>query len=254
MDKSIKNSISCSHSNRKERGEVEEKLERDYKGQYGEYVYYAGQVFVFRDGDIANKTLHVSERAQDHDNRPFLKFRARPVYVGDTQESLEEVIRDWREEDDWYFTEFGNIPGLVMPKETYTICKDPMGTDNQTVLISTEWIDNIQGDIFRIETEKLHDYLLRYPNFRKTLITLIEKFVELAGEDIYPDYLGPDNVAIYLEKGIPKIALIDRHIVWVGKYCSSSVKERLDSATARFKNFLQNPLDIENVKNLANQE
>ena len=253
MKNPIKNSISHSNSNEKKRGEIEEKLERIYNGQYGEYQYYAGQVFVFKKGNVANKTLHISKRAQDHNNRPFLKFRARPVYVGDTQEALEEVIKDWKEEDDWYLSEFGNISGLVISKETYSICKDPLGTKNNTVLISTEWIDNIAGDIFRIEAEKLYKYLKEYPIFKETMTKLIEKFLELSKEDIYPDYIGVDNIAIYTKEGIPSIALIDTHIVWAKEYCSDIVEGRLDRATSRFRRFLEDPLDIENVEYLTSE-
>jgi hypothetical protein len=236
-----------------EKEELREKIEANYKSEYGEYKYYAPQVYVFKDGNIANKTLHISKRAKDHDNRPFFKFRARPVYVGDTQKDLEEVINDWKEEDDWYFSVFSNVPGLVIPKVRYSICKDPFGTENNTVLITTEWIDNIEGDIFRIETEKLYKYLNEYPEFEETITKLIEKFLELSKEDIYPDYLGIDNVAIYTKDGIPNIALIDTHTVWIGKYCSDIVKARLNIAIRRFESFIDNPLDIENVRYLTKE-
>jgi hypothetical protein len=249
----IDRTVSLSDSGKEDRGYTVEKLESVYNGQYGEYKYYAGQVFVFKDGETANKTLLISKKPQDHDNRPYLKFRARPVYVGDTTEELEEVIKDWREEDDWYFTQFGNISGLEMPKEEYSICKDPMNTENNTVLISTKWIDNIQGDIFRIEPQKLYKYLTEHSEFRETLTQLIKWFVILSEKDIYPDYIGVDNIAIYLEKDIPHLAMIDRHIVWVGGKCNDKVKGRLDRATERFKKFLENPLDIENVKFLTSK-
>ncbi len=247
------NSVSCSKSNGEERYKTVKKLESVYKDQYGEYKYYAGQVFVFKDGNIANKALLISKEDQNHDNRPYLKFRARPVYIGDTESDLNEVINDWQEEIDWYLSEFKHVPGIVMPKEKYSICDDPMGSENKTVLISTEWIGNIQGDIFRIDSEKLHSYILEHPKFRKTLVGLIKKFVSLSEEDIYPDYLGVDNVAIYLESREPRIALIDRHIVWIGKYCNEKVKFRLDRANIRFKEFLKNPLKLENVKMLTGE-
>jgi len=251
MKVSINNSVSCFHSNGEDRAKTVEKLETNYKGQYGKYRYYAGQTFVFKDGDIANKTLLISEEDLNHDNRPFLKFRVRPVYVGDTQKDLKEVIKDWKEESVWYLSEFGNIPGLVMPKETYSICDDPLGSENRTVLISTKWIDNIQGDIFRIDPEKLYRYITKYPQFKNTLVSLILKFLELSEKDIYPDYLGVDNVAVYLEEDIPHIALIDRHLVWIGKYCEDGVKGRLDSAISRFKQFIQDPEDIERIESLT---
>lgn len=235
----------------KERAKTIEKLEATYKGQYGEHKWYAGQTFVFKDGEVANKTLLISSEEPNHNNRPYLKFRARPVYVGDTQKELEEVIKDWKEEDDWYKSEFGEIPGLIMPKEEYSICEDPLGSNNKTVLISTQWIDDIQGDLFRIDPNKLFRYISNYSEFKNTLVKLVEKFIELAKEDIYPDYLGKDNVAIYLKKEVPHIALIDRHIVWLGKYCKSEVKDKLDNANLRFKQFLQNPEDIEKVKDLT---
>jgi hypothetical protein len=251
MNKSTNNSISCSHSNGEDRAKTVRRLESNYQGEYGEYKYYAGQTFVFKDGGIANKTLLISEEAPNHEERPYLKFRARPVYVGDTQEDLKGVIKDWEEEDAWYFSEFGDITGLKMPEEKYSICDDPLGSSNKTILISTKWIENIQGDIFRIDANKLHSYILEHPKFRKTLVGLIKKFVSLSEEDIYPDYLGVDNVAIYLESGKPRIALIDRHIVWRGKYCNEKVKARLDRANIRFKEFLKNPLKLENVKMLT---
>lgn len=224
------------NSKSKERRKTVESLLSKYKGQYGEYKYYAGQTFVFRDKDVCNKTLLISKETPNHNNRPYLKFRARPVYTGDTIEDLQEVIRDWKEETDWYSSEFGNIPSLVMPEEKYSICDDPMGTGQKTVLISTKWIDNIQGDIFRIDSKKLHSYTTKYAEFKKTLIELIKKFLELSEKDIYPDFLGEDNIAIYLdEKDIPHIALIDRHIVWIGKHCREDVKKRLDNAIAKLK-------------------
>jgi hypothetical protein len=251
MKEPTNNSISCSNSDGENRGKTVEKLEINYNGQYGEYKYYAGQTFVFKDGGIANKTLLISEDIPNHKNRPYLKFRARPVYVGDTEQDLQEVVQDWKEEDDWYLSKFGDIPGLTMPEETYRICEDPMGSENKTVLISTMWIDDIQGDIFRIDSNKLFDYISKYPEFKKTLVLLVEKFCKLAEEDIYPDYLGVDNVAIYLKEEVPRIALIDRHIVWTGKHCRSDVKQRLDSANLRFKQFLQDPGNIERIKDLT---
>lgn len=244
-------SNSVSSSTGEDRGRTVEKLESVYKDQYGEYMYYAGQTFVFRDGDIANKTLLISDQEQYHNNRPYLKFRARPVYIGDSEKDLKEVMEDWSEEDLWYQEQFGNIPGLDMPKENYSICDDPMDSGNNTVLISTEWVDNIKGDIFRIDPQILYGYITKYPEFKNTLIGLIKQFKQLSEEDIYPDYLGEDNVAIYLKENIPHIALIDRHIVWIGEHCRSDVKNRLDEATNRFDIFLQDPMNIENIKHLA---
>jgi hypothetical protein len=251
MNKYTGKSISPSNTKGEDRAKTVEKLESNYKGQYGEYKWYAGQTFVFKDEKVANKTLLISDETPNHDNRPYLKFRARPVYTGDSQEDLKEVIKDWKEEDNWYLSEFHDIPGLVMPKETYRICEDPLGSKNKTVLISTKWIDNIQGDIFRIDPDKLHSYITKYPQFKNTLVSLIKKFLELAEKDIYPDYLGADNVAIYLEKNIPNVALIDRHIIWIGKYCKDGVKRRLDSAILRFKQFIQDPEDIKRVGDLT---
>jgi len=245
-------SISNSNNSKKEdRGKTVERLESTYKGQYGEYKYYAGQVFVFKKENIANKTLLISNKPIDYHNRPYLKFRAKPVHTGDTNQELEETIKDWEEEWNWFDKTFRDISRLVIPKEKYSICEDPMGTNNNTVLISTKWVDGVQGDIFRMKTEKLFKYLVEYPQFRETLVELIKRFLELAKKDIYPDYIGTDNVAIYLKDNIPNISLIDPHIVWIGQYCNDTVKGRLGRAISRFEKFLEDPLSIENVKYLT---
>ena len=45
--------------NFKSRSDVVKHLENVYQGQYGEYKWYAGQTFVFKDGNIVNKTMLV---------------------------------------------------------------------------------------------------------------------------------------------------------------------------------------------------
>lgn len=252
MQKLTNSSSSQSNLYTEKRKKVEEKLENTYQGQYGEYKYYTGQVFVFKDGNIANKTLLIrSESPKIHTNRPFLKFKAKPVYAGDSTKELEETISNFQEEFNWYIQTFGDISELNIPHEKYSICKDPMNTENNTVLISTQWINNIEGDIFRIDTNKLYGYISKYPQFKTTLVQLITKFVELSENDIYPDYIGVDNIAIYTKKKIPRIAIIDPHIVWIGRECSEIVKGRLERATKRFKDFLEDPDDLGNIKKLT---
>lgn len=252
MDEPTSNSISTSHSKGEEREQFVKKLEETYQGQYGEYKYYAGQVLVFKQDNVANKVLLIKPfESKDHDNRPYLKFRARPVYEGDNLKELSETIVDFKEESRWYEETFENVEGLEIPKEEYHICEDPMNTGNNTVLISMPWLNGIEGDIFRMDPNQLYEYIKKYPDFKKTLVMLVEKFLELAEEDIYPDYLGVDNVAIYKENDVPKIALIDTHIVWIGKCCREDVKGRLDKAISRMKKFVENPEETENVKQLA---
>lgn len=250
--------MSCTkHANTKQvdnRIQIINLLKQNYSGQYGVYKYYAGQVFVFKDKNKAKKTLRISDGPQDHESRPYLKFRARPVYAGDSNDDLLEVIHDWQEELNWYDNNFSSIPGLVLPKETFSICKDPLGSKNKTVMITTDWINNIQGDIFTLSSEKLSEYIISYPNFRETLILLIKKYLELADNDIYPDYLGDDNVAIFLKNKVPKITLIDRHLVFVGKHCNMEVKSRLDMATEKFQGFIKDPTNYNNIKLLGGKK
>lgn len=229
------------------RAETVKKVEQNYKGQYGEYKYYAGQAFVFKQGNKVNKTLLLQEADETYFQRSFLKFDIRPVHKGDNEKQLKEVIKGWKEEWNWYYQNFKDIKGIKIPKETYSICKDPMGTDNKTVLVSSEWIENIKGDIFRIEAEKLYQYIAEYPKFKQTLTQLIQKFLELSKENIYPDYLGTDNIAIYTKDHIPHIAIIDPHIVWTGTKYSKDVERRLNSAIERFNKFLENPTKLENI-------
>lgn len=236
---------SNSYSNGEDRGKIEEKLESVYQGQYGEYKYFAGQVFVFKDKNIANKTLIVQyEEAKTHADRPYLKLPTGKAYVGYSLEQLKEVIQNWRNEWLWYFETFGDIPGVIIPTEEYSTCKDPLGTENNTVLVSTQWIDRIQGDILNMKEDKLYKYINDFPEFKSTLTVLIKRLLGLSENDIYPDYLGEDNFAIYLDDQIPKIAIIDPHIVWIGKACSEKIKRSLEKAVERFKNILQNSDDV----------
>ena len=235
------------------RSDIVEHLESVYKGQYGEYKYYAGQSFVFKEDKKVNKTLLIRpfKKLADRPSGKNLVIKTREVYEGDSVKDLNKVIDGLKEETNWYVSEFGHISNLDMPKEEYSICKDPMETDNDTVLISTQWIKNIEGDIFRIDAEKLYGYINEYPEFKNTLIQLITKFIELSEEDIYPDYIGTDNVAIYLDKGIPKIALLDRHIISIRKFCDYDTQEKMDRAVNRLKKFIEDPLNIENIRYLT---
>lgn len=235
------------------RSDVVQHLESVYRGQYGEYKWYAGQSFVFRNGDIANKTLLVRNR-NNRISGENLFIKVPEVYEGDTELELNKVINALTEETKWYEEEFGHIAGLKMPPEEYTICDDPMDSGNKTVLISTEWIDNIQGDIFRLDSNKLYEYLINYPEFKDTLVLFASKVIELANDGIYPDITGTDNVAVYLEKGAPKIALIDRHIISINRFSTDKTKARINGGIDRLKNFLKNPLDWNNVKYLSKGE
>lgn len=239
--------------NFKSRSDVVKHLENVYTGQYGEYKYYAGQTFVFKDGDIANKTLLV----RDPNNRISgrnLYIKAPEVYEGDIESELNKVISGLREETQWYENKYGHIPDLNMPVEEYRICDDPMESGNKTVLISTEWIDNIQGDIFRLDSNKLYEYINNYPEFKDTLVQFAIRTVELAEEGVFPDITGIDNVAIYLDNGIPKIALIDRHIISINKYSTDKTKARTSDSIGRLKRFLNDPLNFDNVSYLSKGE
>ena len=236
--------------NFKNRSDVVKHLESVYKEQYGEYLWYAGQTFVFKEGDIANKTMLV----RDSNNRISgrnLYINVPEVYEGNTAEDLKLVMEGLEKEVDWYEKEFGHIPGLKMPYEKYSICDDPMGSGNKTVLISTEWIDNIQGDIFRLDSKKLYEYIINYPDFQNVLIQLASKLVELSQQGIFPDITGQDNVAIYLDDSIPKIALIDRHIISINKYSSDETKTTINRGIERLEKFLEDTLDFSNVSYLS---
>jgi hypothetical protein len=235
------------------RSEVVEHLQKVYKGQYGKYKYYAGQTFVFKNGKTANKTLLVRD-ANEQISSKNLFIKVPEVYEGATKHELNKVIEGLKEETIWYTKEFGKIPGLKMPSEEYSICNDPMESGNKTVLISTEWIDAIQGDIFRIDSKKLHDYITNFPQFENTLVQFASRAVSLAIEGIFPDITGTDNVAIYIDKRIPKIALIDRHIISINKYSTNKTKAKIDGGIERLEKFLENPLDFNNVSYLSSGE
>ncbi len=237
-----------------DRGKTVEKLEKAYKGEYGKYMFYGGQVFVFLDGNIVNKTLLIqSKEPKTHFDRPYLKFNAKPVYENDSEQDLEETISGFKEEYEWFVQTFKDVPGISIPEERYSICNDPMGSENKTVLISTEYIPNIKGDIFRIKPKILHKFIMEDEEFKQSLISLVRIFLSLSKQDIYPDYIGADNIAIYLIDKKPRIALIDPHIVWVGKECNELVSGRLKRATDRFKRFIENPEDYESIVYLTSE-
>ena len=235
------------------RSDTVKQLEHNYQGQYGEYTWFAGQTFVFRDGDIANKTLIV----RDPNNRISgrnLFINVPEVYAGDTELELKKVIDGLTEETEWYEKEFGHISGLNMPPEQYSICDDPMGSSNKTVLISTQWVDNIQGDIFRLDSKQLYEYISNYPEFKDTLIQSAIKIVDLAGDSIYPDVTGIDNVAIYLDNGAPKIALVDRHIISSNKFSTDKTKAKIEGGVERLRKFLEEPSGLDKIEYLASGE
>jgi hypothetical protein len=225
-------------------------LKQNYDNRYGEYKYYGGQFFVFKKGKKAIKTLIVREdRTPIHLERPFLYINSRPVYTGDSKRELIESKKDFLREVKWYKKTFHEIPFINIPKEKYSYCKDPLGSQNQTVKITTEWIPNIQGDIFRIDSQQLFRYLQTDEEFKESLICLLNKFLELSEQDIYPDFLGVDNIAIYENTlGNPRIALIDPHIIWIKKYSSEDVTNRLNTAIERMRIFLSDPNELINIK------
>ena len=235
------------------RSDVIRKLENNYKGQYGEFKWYAGQTFVFKDKDIAYKTLLIRD-LNDKISGKNLYIKVPQVYEGDTESKLNKVINGLTEEIKWYEKEYGRIPGLNMPSEEYSICNDPMESGNKTVLISTKWIDNIKGDIFRLDSNQLYKYITDYPEFKNTLIQFAIKTADLAKKRIYPDITGIDNVAIYLDDNIPKIALIDRHIISINKYSTDETKAKIDSSIEKLEKFLEDPLNLKNIQYLTNGE
>ena len=236
--------------NFKSRSDVVKQLESVYKGQYGEYKYYAGQTFVFKKGDIANKTMLVRD-SKNRISERNLYIVVSEVYEGDTETELNYVIEGLKKETEWYEKEFGHISGLNIPPEQYSICDDPMGSGNKTVLISTQWVDNIQGDIFRLDSKQLYEYISNYTEFKDTLIQLAMKIVDLAGDSIYPDVTGIDNVAIYLDNSIPKIALVDRHIISSNKFSTDKTKAKIEGGVERVRKFLEEHSDVDKIEYLA---
>jgi hypothetical protein len=236
----------------KNRSEVVNHLESVYKGQFGEYKWYAGQTFVFKDGDIANKTMLV--RDYNRLSGSNLYINVPEVYEGDTEVELNKVISGLKEECSWYEKEFGHISGLNMPSEEYCICDDPMESGNKTILISMKWIKKIQGDIFRLDSKKLYEYITKYPEFESTLVEFAAKAVALAEEGKFPDITGADNVAVYLDNGVPKIALVDRHIIYIKKNSTDKTKARIDDGIDRLERFLEDPSDFNNVQHLSSGE
>ncbi len=234
----------------KSRSDVVKHLESVYKGQYGEYMWYAGQTFVFKDETIANKTMLVRD-SNNRISRKNLYIKVPEVYEGDTEADLKIVIDGLKKEVEWYEKEFGHISKLKMPHERYSICNDPMESCNKTVLISTEWVDNIQGDIFRLDSKRLNEYITNYPDFQEVLVQLATKLMELSKQNIFPDITGQDNVAIYLDNDTPKIALIDRHIISENKYSSDETKTKIEGGIERLTKFLEDPLDFSNVSYLS---
>ncbi|GAB4158528.1 MAG: hypothetical protein Fur003_2340 [Candidatus Dojkabacteria bacterium] len=114
-----------------ERAETVKKLEANYDGRYGEYMYFGGQVFVFKDGYIANKTLLIKKQfPKDHLKDASQKFKTKPVYANDSESDLQNTINDFKEEYEWYVETFKEIPNVIIPSETYSICTDPMGSTN----------------------------------------------------------------------------------------------------------------------------
>ncbi|GAB4158532.1 MAG: hypothetical protein Fur003_2350 [Candidatus Dojkabacteria bacterium] len=96
--------------------------------------------------------------------------------------------------------------------------------------------------------------LEKHSDFKHSLILLLTKLLELADKDLYPDFLGVDNVVICMVNNSPKIALIDPHVVTIGKYANEVTKSKLKDAIERFKVFLIDPNKLENVKFLASGE
>jgi len=238
---------------KKTRAEVVARLENNYKGQYGKFLWYAGQSFVFKDKNVINKSLLIRRKPDGlFERRTHLFFDIKEVYESDSDKELQKTINDFQNEYRWFRNQFSDGEYVKVPKEEYSIGKDPLGSNNRTVVINVEYIEKIQGDIFRIDPKLLNKYLTEFPEFRNAFINLLQKYYKLGEKDIFTDYIGDDNVVIYLDDNDnPKIAIIDPHIVWYKSKSNDVIRERLDKAHKRIKMFLADPMDMKNIKYLT---
>jgi hypothetical protein len=215
-----------------------EELNEVSKDYFGEIIAIGDKFLVFIDPNkrgIVKKYMILKERPTDKDsNQPYLKYPSGSVYLDDTSKDRENVIFQNKKEYLWYRESFGSISGVIVPAESYTISNYPYG-GGRTVVIDTEYVPNIVGDISNTSINEICNYANYDPDFANTIIQLIDTILDLAEDDMYPNFLGVDNFAIYKENNKYQVALIDPHIVWIGKECREDIKIHLDNAIASFK-------------------